>query len=553
MERFNLGAHSRVITTSSKDAQRLFNLGLNWCFGFNQEEGAACFDRVLEFDPDCAMAHWGLAYAKGPFYNMPWCDFSLEEATDCTKICYDHVTRALELVDQVTPPERALIHALRHRFQEPQPVTQEKFNGWDDAYADAMRAAHHAFPEDRDIAALFVEAIMTRTPWKLWNVKANEPAKGADTLEALRAIEADIAMARAQGLPQHPAILHLHIHATEMSPDPAQAMWSADQLAGLCPDAGHMNHMPGHTYVLCGEYQKAKEVSRKSITADDLYVEYAGPYNFYTTARCHDLHLMMYTCMLMGQYETAIWAADRICETLSPEVLGVKGRPQLARTMEGYYSMKMHVLVRFGRWQDIVDAPMPICDQLYCVSSAMHHYAKGVAYAALKDFNNAEVQRVLFNKARAAIPSDRKFFNNSAVTILGVGEMMLEGELAYHKGDYEYAFECLRESVARDDALEYTEPWAWMHPPRHALGALLAEQGHFAEAEEVYSTDLGLNDALQRCAQHPRNVWALHGLVECLRKRGDVKTLAVLEPQLELAQAQADIPINSSCMCRGMK
>ena len=95
---------------------------------------------------------------------------------------------------------------------------------------------------------------------------------------------------------------------------------------------------------------------------------------------------------------------------------------------------------------------------------------------------------------------------------------MLEGELEYHKGNYEAAFAALRESVRRDDSLSYTEPWAWMHPPRHALAALLAEQGHYAEAEEVYRDDLGLSGRIQRCTQHPDNVWALHGIVECLRR-----------------------------------
>ena len=104
----------------------------------------------------------------------------------------------------------------------------------------------------------------------------------------------------------------------------------------------------------------------------------------------------------------------------------------------------------------------------------------------------------------------------------------------------------------RDDKLDYSEPWAWMHPPRHALAALLAEQKHYAEAEDVYRTDLGLNDKLQRCAQHPDNVWALHGLVECLTVRGETRDRPALEHKLKLAMAMAntDININSSCMCR---
>ena len=70
MDRFDLGAHSRTVSTSSPEAQRWFNLGLNWCYGFNKEEGVKCFLRALDHDPECAMAHWGAAYGAGPFYNL---------------------------------------------------------------------------------------------------------------------------------------------------------------------------------------------------------------------------------------------------------------------------------------------------------------------------------------------------------------------------------------------------------------------------------------------------------------------------------------------------
>jgi hypothetical protein len=101
-----------------------------------------------------------------------------------------------------------------------------------------------------------------------------------------------------------------------------------------------------------------------------------------------------------------------------------------------------------------------------------------------------------------------------------------------------------------DDNLRYHEPWAWMHPPRHALGALLAEQGHYAEAEDVYRDDLGLSGRIQRCAQHPDNVWALHGLVECLQRRAESTELPKLQEKLARAKQKADVPITSSCMCR---
>ena len=58
MDRFNLGAYRRAVTTQSAEAQRWFDKGLNWCYGFNHDEGVKCFERALAADPSCAMALW---------------------------------------------------------------------------------------------------------------------------------------------------------------------------------------------------------------------------------------------------------------------------------------------------------------------------------------------------------------------------------------------------------------------------------------------------------------------------------------------------------------
>ena len=127
--------------------------------------------------------------------------------------------------------------------------------------------------------------------------------------------------------------------------------------------------MPGHIYLLCGEYEKAKTASEAAILVNRKYLSYAGPYNYYTTARCHDLHLMMYTCMLLGQFEPAMAAAEEICENLPPDVIDLKDKPFIAGTMEGYYAMRMHVLVRFGKWQEIIGSPMSESPELYCLTT----------------------------------------------------------------------------------------------------------------------------------------------------------------------------------------
>ena len=554
---FDLGSHSMPVSTDLPKAQKLFDMGLNWCFGFNQEAGLECFEEGLLIDPTCAMLHWGAAYAAGPFYNMPWGDFSAAEARECTAFCRRHIDKALALSsldnkNTTSRLEAALIHALSMRIQRPVPVTQAEFDSWDDAYANAMRKINQRFANNIDVMALFVEAMMTRTPWRLWDADTNLPSAGADTLEAIDVCKAAIALADARDIEQHPAILHLYIHLLEMSPEPERAMEAADRLRGLCPDAGHIHHMPGHIYVLCGEYEKAKIASEKAIAVDRKYLAYAGPYNYYTTARCHDLHLMIFTCMMLGQFKPALLAAEEICQNLSPDVINLEGKPFIASTMEGYYAMKMHVLVRFGKWQDIIDTKLPDDPVLYCVTMSMHHYARGVAFAALHRFDEAQRETELFYGSLQRIPPGRKFFNNEALQTLGVGEKMLLGERAYHTGAHEAGFALLREAVTRYDNLHYSEPWPWMHPPRHALGALLLEQGQFDEAESVFRADLGLTGEAYRCTQHPRNIWALHGYVECLQHRGKPATaeLAIMQAQLAAAQKLADQAINASCACR---
>ena len=252
MDRFDLGSHTRPISTVSAETQRWFDLGLNWCFGFNHEEGVKCFQRALAADPRCVMAHWGVAYGSGPFYNLSWREFGPQEAATAIALARHHMSQARAFAADALPIENQLIEALASRFQEPHPVSPEEFDRWDDEYAAAMRRLHYRHPDDHDIMALFAEALITRTPRRLWDVRSGQPAARSDVIEAIAVCERSVALAGAAGRPPHPAAVHIHIHALEMSNEPERAMQSADALATLCPDAGHMNHMPAHIYALCG-------------------------------------------------------------------------------------------------------------------------------------------------------------------------------------------------------------------------------------------------------------------------------------------------------------
>lgn len=545
---FDLGSWSRRISTDAAAAQHWFDHGLNWTYAFNHEEAVACFRRAARSDPACAMAWWGIAYASGPFYNRPWRAYSDAEIAEALPICHDAARHALQFAVNATPAEQALIRALAKRYRRGRETNREILDAWHRDYADAMRDVCRAHEDDGDIAALYAEAAITCTPRLLWNLKTGEPDPDARTSEVVPVLERWMDRMERNRL-RHPGILHMYIHTLELSSVPRHALKAADMLRGLAPDAGHLEHMPAHIYVLCGDYAQSVSQSERAVCADDKYFEYAGDRNFYTTARCHDLHLFMYAAMFLAQYGKASHAANRICAIATPALMS-SSAPYAACMLDGYAAMSTHVLVRFGRWQALLGLRVPDDDALRPIGVAMHAYGQGVAHAALGRIEEAQAAQWAFERALFAIPDDAIFLSNTVHDILRVGAAMLEGELEYRKKNHDRAFAALRLAVSRDDALNYTEPWAWMHPPRHALGALLAEQGMFREAEEVFRADLGYDRSIPRCCRHPDNIWALRGLVECVSEAGDPKELRLLRQRLEFAQARSDVPVDSACFCR---
>jgi tetratricopeptide (TPR) repeat protein len=561
------------VTTSSPAAQLWFSRGLAWAYAFNHEEAVTCFERVIEADPGCALGYWGLAYALGPNYNKPWEAFGQAELASSVSRAFTAAQAAVRAAgsaesagttettgttrtagttdtagtaqDGGAPPvERALVRALAARYPSAAPAAD--CSPWNTGYADAMREVYRSYPDDLDVAALLADALMNLTPWALWDQATGQPAGGAATDETREVLERALASPGGQA---HPGILHMYIHLMEMSPTPEAALRAGDLLRDLVPDAGHLRHMPTHLDVLCGDYARVVSAYSAAIEADEKFRVRRGGMNFYTLYRAHDYHFKIYGAMFLGQAQAALDAADQLAASIPEELLRVPV-PPMADWLEGFVPMRMHVLVRFGCWADIIAAPLPADPELYCVTTAMMHYAKGVALSATGRVDDAEQERRRFTQAVARVPASRMVFNNSCQDILQVAAAMLDGELEYRRGHYDAAFAALRRSIDLDDGLPYDEPWGWMQPARHAYGALLLEQGRVEEAEAVYRADLGLDGTLARACQHPGNVWSLHGYHECLTRLGKHELAGIIGQQLRIAAARADVPITASCYCR---
>ncbi|MEZ0352321.1 hypothetical protein ACAG21_16175 [Mycobacterium sp. pR1184] len=542
---YDLGSYHRAVDTPSAEAQVWFNRGMVWAYAFNHEEAVRCFDWALALDPDLAIARWGIAYSVGPNYNKAWDAFDPVDLA--ASLARARAELQLAAAGRATAAERGLIDALAARFPTRDIADTAALADGNSAYADSMSRLASAFPDDIDIAALAADALVNVTAWALWDTRTGEPASGSRVREAKDILETALSTPAGRA---HPGILHLYLHTMELSAHPEKALPAADLLRGLAPDAGHLEHMPTHIDVLCGDYRNAVVSNLSAVRADRKYLEREGALNFYSAYRAHDLHFVVYAAMFSGQSAVALQAADEIARQLTPEVLSIAS-PPMADWLEAFVPLRVHVLIRFGRWEDLIAEPLPADQDLYCTTAATVYYGRGVAYAATGRLSQADSARAAFTDAYARIPASRYLFNNTSRDILAVAAAMLDGEIAYRKRQFDSAFAHLRRAVELDDALPYDEPWGWMQPTRHALGALLLEQGHVEEAASVYAADLGLDPSVRRCCQHPGNVWSLHGYHECLRRLGRAAEAAIIEQQLILARAHADVPITASCACRG--
>lgn len=401
---FDLGGYNRAITTVSEQAQTWFNRGLNWCYGFNQEEAVRCFKLAIECDPECAMAYWGVAYAAGPFYNKPWEWYGDQERIDAAKFCFEYTQLASGLKHNASPIEQKLIEVLCCKHPADHGDLEKDMPTWLVNYANAMRVIYRTFPDDLDVICLTAESLMNLAPWKLWDLQNGLPAENAYTEESIDILQHGVDLIDQQNLQQHPGINHFYIHVFEMSPTPERALPLANVLRNLCPEIGHLLHMASHVDALCGQWQEAVAANSRAIKADLDYFKLRGTGEFYMISALHNYHFKMYASMFLGQFEAAMSAANGLRALVTDDMLQETEERYLASTLEAYYSSGIHVLVRFGHWQKITEEAFPESQTLYPITTILLHYAKTIAFAALGNIETARNHKSRFGLLLANVP-----------------------------------------------------------------------------------------------------------------------------------------------------
>ena len=508
--------YRRTVTTHSHQAQQWFDQGIQLLYGFNHDEAIRSFERAAEIDPSCAMAWWGIAYARGLHINKP------EMSQEQSELAYVAATKALASLDDETPVERALVEAVVERYEWPAPEDRSHL---DQNYATAMERAWHQFPDDADVGALFAESLMNLQPWDLWTGEGKPKGRA---LEIAAVLEKTLRVN-----PHHPGANHFYIHAIEASPWPELGLAAAERLQNLVPGSGHLVHMPSHIFVRVGRYADPASANEQAIKADEAYFAQAPAPDFYSLYFIHNVHFLAYASMMEGRFEMALAAARKIEQDIPASFLR-----DYVQMVDGFMPTAIHVMIRFGKWNEILLEPEP--DEWRLLSRALRHYARSIAFANMGEIETAKHELELMLQTSEQLDETWTMGNNSAADLIAIAKCMAQGELAFHAGDHATAYAHLREGVELEDKLAYDEPPGWMQPVRHALGALLLAGKHPNEAELVYRADL---------VRNPNNAWALLGLQQALQLQGKQEEADALSAQVQQAWARADVSPAASCYC----
>ena len=486
------GTYTRPISTDSPDAQKFFDQGLRFAWGFYFPESIASYQQASSFDPDHPMPYWGMAHAMGPNPNSRYAQMPDDPKGEGLKA----IRNALVRIENASPVEAELIHALWLLYdEEANPDDADR----DRAYLTAMRALNAKYPQDPDIAALYAASYMNMARWNYWDAEGNPMGETIPVAEALEEILATRLT--------HPGVMHLHIHLLEASMEPERALISADNLESSVPIAGHVVHMPAHIYVRIGQFQRAIDQNVRSQAVDQQFAAIWGDHplpDIGTYPLSHQIHaghaldFIRYAATVQGNYRAAIEAAE-----MAKAIALADGNINRAqkRIVAPWLVHKI-----FGRWDELVGnepshSGLPYLDGIWA-------YALGSALLNSGDREGAETQLARLLEITGAPNADQYRAGPTPVSsILKLAALNLTGEIKQAEGDLVGAITAFENAVELEDLNNYTEPPDWAQPARHYLGAALMSAGRYAEAEAVYRRDLKWNH---------NNGWSLFGLQQAL-------------------------------------
>lgn len=478
------GAARMAIQTNSAKAQAFFDNGLQLGHAFGHGDAVAAFEEAARLDPNCAMCLWGQAWAGGATINFPADKKTQERMAELMK-------KATVLAQGGPERERRLIAAMTLRYQH----GGGKGSG-DLAYAKAMDQLAAENPDDVELAVLAADALMVTASLK--NNMAVMP-------RAMTLLEG--ALKRS---PDDAGAIHFYIHASEMSAVTAKAEPYADKLGGIAPAAGHLIHMPSHTFYWVGRYRDALTANAAAARADEARTRAMGKAttaDFYENPyHAHNVQFGAAGGMMSGDGAGAI----AITSDILPMAMAAPAKTAPQRLSAVAYA----ALGRYGDPETVLALVDPGADKPFM--RAMRAYARGEALARKGDAAGVRREALAMNFGAGDFKAMGQGAKRAA-SLTKMARLVLEGRAAMLENNPKAAAKAFNQAAALDEShfKDFTDPPAWWYPVRRSEAAALLASGDAAGAAET---------ARKALAQRPIDPISLSVLSQAERKLGQTES-----------------------------
>jgi tetratricopeptide (TPR) repeat protein len=424
------------------------------------------FRAVLEKDPGCAMAYWGIAL------DMLGNTLSSPPSAQIARAAWELLEKARG-VEAKTERERLWLDAIRAYFRnhDTAPVEQRLTS-----YNDAMRRLAERFPEDFEAQVYYALTLQASAP-KSDMTYANQ-LKSANMLEKLYAAN-----------PQHPGITHYLIHAYDFAPFANQGIPAARRYASIAPAVPHARHMPAHIYSMVGMWED-------SITSNLSALEIQPDYY-------HASDFTVYAHLQLAQDRRA---KDMIDKALATSERG--DRPATLANFTARVAMPARYVLERADWAGA--AALPVSPTEHPMADSLTHFTRGLGMARLGNRAGAAKEIDALRRLEAALDKsgDRYWADRTREQILAVSAW-----IALSEGASEKAVALARQAADAEDAsIKHVAMENRLYPMRELLGDLLLEAGRPKEAAGEYARAL---------KQTPNRYRGLYGAARAAAASGD--------------------------------
>lgn len=473
-------------STCNAPAQALLERGLSWLHSFEYERSEATFRDAAAADPDCALAHWGVAMSN---YHPLWAPPTSAELDEGRT-----AVAAARAAQPKTAREHDYVEAVG-AFYDHSDRLDHKARSL--AYNEAMARLAKQHPDDREAAVLYALSQVAAGTFD----KDPEFAREKDAARILGAV--------LEQQPDHPGVAHYMIHSFDYPPLAQLALPAARKYAAIAPDSPHAQHMPSHIFTRLGYWDEAI-ASNLDARSSALSFEKSTGMQGAWDQRLHALDYLAYAYLQTGRDAKALEVLD--------ELRAVE-QTNLASPTSAYAvtAVPARVLLERRQWREAAAFELPpALAGLKALSNnpwAIAHigFARTVGAARSGDATLARAEAAKLRAIEDTLVLAPGTYDWK--TQVSIARQVAEAWLAQAEGRKDDALRMMRSAADLDDATEKhpVTPGAVL-PAREQLGELLLELGRPAEALAEYEASL---------KRAPRRLAGLYGAAKAAKLAGD--------------------------------